>query len=73
MPANMKIDIKEEILEKIKTDYRNGAFANEHLRRKQDELDEKVGICPKCGKKEKWGLLREWENCGECMAKETQR
>ncbi len=45
----------------------------QELRKKQDELDEEVSVCPKCGKEEKWGFLREWGNCNECVAEEMQK
>jgi len=37
------------------------------LQKEQDKLDEEIVICPKCGKEEKWGFIREWGNCNECV------
>ena len=43
-------------------------MTNEQLQKKQDELDYEELPCPKCGKKEMWGFLREWGVCNECVA-----
>lgn len=41
----------------------------EELQRKQDELDNEEIPCSKCGRMEKWGFLREWGDCNECVSK----
>jgi uncharacterized protein (DUF983 family) len=40
----------------------------EELKKKQEELDEEITLCPECGKSEKWGFIKEWGNCIECEA-----
>jgi len=42
---------------------------NEQLQHYQDTLDEEIGVCPKCRKPTKWGELREWGNCLDCVSK----
>jgi len=43
-------------------------MTKEEIQKKQDELDEETLPCPKCGKEERWGFLREWGNCDFCVA-----
>ena len=45
----------------------------EELKEEQEMQDEKIVACPKCGKEEKWGFLREWGDCSRCVAKEMQK
>ena len=40
----------------------------EQILKKQDELDYEELPCPKCGKMERWGFLREWGDCNICVA-----
>jgi len=42
------------------------------LKKRQDELDEEILICPKCGDKEKWGWFREW-GCNRDLDKEAEK
>lgn len=39
----------------------------------QDILDEEIVPCPKCGKEEKWGYIREWGDCNECVGDEMRK
>ena len=43
------------------------------LQKKQDKLDEEMTECPECGRVEKWGFLREWKNCEDCVSKYHRR
>jgi len=42
---------------------------NEQLQHYQDILDEEIGVCPKCGKPTKWGILKDFGCCEKCWDK----
>jgi hypothetical protein len=43
------------------------------IQERQDELDNEIVQCPRCGRMENWGFIREWGNCNECVGDEMQK